>query len=369
MFPTVGTYTSATRESRTKMINTITPQVVDGEMRLLLTVLSGQVLSRGGSSFVFDPETIQLPEKALLDYNHDDDQIIGYCKDFYVDGAAVYCEAVLVARPDDPGARANEVIANIAHGAPYEVSPLVDLSQATQVDRLDGALSYHNAILRGVAICPHGTDADTAFVAFGSGVESFPGSPLPLVAPCVREPANERAEAVFSSQIQQSASKGIDMPDEKNKEEEIIADGQEPVEEEQEKEPRNLELSQMLDEFGRERGLDFYLEGLSLEEARAKDYEELKNLRAETEQEKEPDPQEEPTQTEEEEERQKEIQQLKASVSKLESKLVALSALVKRGDPGVAASHDPDEAREKKPKNALLRAALKYKEMGTKKLV
>lgn len=152
------------------MINTITPTVVDGELRLFLTVLSGQVLRRAGEAFVFDAESLQLPAKSLLDYNHNDDEIVGYCKDFSIDPKtnAVYCEAALVARPDDPSARVNEVIANIAHGAPYEVSPLIDLSTASRTERLDGASSYHNATLRGVAICPHGTDADTAFVAFTS---------------------------------------------------------------------------------------------------------------------------------------------------------------------------------------------------------
>lgn len=325
------------------MINTITPTVVDGELRLFLTVLSGQVLRRAGEAFVFDAESLQLPAKSLLDYNHNDDEIVGYCKDFSIDPKtnAVYCEAALVARPDDPSARVNEVIANIAHGAPYEVSPLIDLSTASRTERLDGASSYHNATLRGVAICPHGTDADTAFIAFTAEKEVTEDNPLKKESDMSEE---NTIELVADDNLELSAKKS---------------------------EPRNAELSQMLDEFGRDRGLDFYLEGLSLDEARMKDYEELKALRAESE--KEPEAVEEtPAEgegetPEEEEKKDKEVQELRASITKLEEKLVALSALIRRGDPGVQPSHDVEEAREK-PKNALLRAALKYKEMGTKRL-
>lgn len=343
------------------MINTITPTVVDGELRLFLTVLSGQVLRRAGEAFVFDAESLQLPAKSLLDYNHNDDEIVGYCKDFSIDPKtnAVYCEAALVARPDDPSARVNEVIANIAHGAPYEVSPLIDLSTASRTERLDGASSYHNATLRGVAICPHGTDADTAFVAFTAEKEVTEDNPLKKESDMSEENTTELvaddnlelSAKNFSSDEQAQAARREKAP---------------PT-----KEPRNAELSQMLDEFGRDRGLDFYLEGLSLDEARMKDYEELKALRAESE--KEPEAVEEtPAEgegetPEEEEKKNKEVQELRASISKLEEKLVALSALIRRGDPGVQPSHDVEEAREK-PKNALLRAALKYKEMGTKRI-
>ena len=324
------------------MINTITPTVVDGELRLFLTVLSGQVLRRAGEAFVFDAESLQLPAKSLLDYNHNDDEIVGYCKDFSIDPKtnAVYCEAALVARPDDPSARVNEVIANIAHGAPYEVSPLIDLSTASRTERLDGASSYHNATLRGVAICPHGTDADTAFVAFTAQKERTENQPAIEVSDMTEE---EKIEQIAEEELEKSAKKD---------------------------EPRNAELSQMIDEFGRDRGLDFYLEGYTVEEARMKDYEELKALRAESE--KEPEAVEETPAdggetTEEEKEKDKELQALRASISKLEEKLVALSALIRRGDPGVQPSHDVEEAREK-PKNALLRAALKYKQMGTKRI-
>ena len=374
------------------MINTITPTVVDGELRLFLTVLSGQVLRRAGEAFVFDAESLQLPAKSLLDYNHNDDEIVGYCKDFTIDPKtnAVYCEAALVARPDDPSARVNEVIANIAHGATYEVSPLIDLSTASRTERLDGASSYHNATLRGVAICPHGTDADTAFVAFTSARAPAPSSRPRGGAPSSRYRADTALRAVariarpasdlplVACRSQNSTCKGIDMSEENTTElvaddnlelsaKNFSSDEQAPPT----KEPRNAELSQMLDEFGRDRGLDFYLEGLSLDEARMKDYEELKALRAEAE--KEPEAVEEtPAEgegetPEEEEKKDKEVQELRASITKLEEKLVALSALIRRGDPGVQPSHDVEEAREK-PKNALMRAALKYKEMGTKRL-
>ena len=323
------------------MINTITPKVENGEMRLFLTVLSGQVLQRDGKSFVFDAETFILPAKTLLDYNHDDGEIIGYCRDFSTDNktGAVYCEAILVSRPDDPSARVNEVIANIEHGAPYEVSPLIDLSDAEAIDRLDGALSFHNATLRGVAICPHGTDADTAFVAYSHKTTTS----IPFL--------------------------GDTKMDEENKVELNEVDG---VELSAKKEPRNAELSQMLDEFGRERGLDFYLEGFSIDEARSKDYAELKALRAEEEekaQEEAVDAQEEPTEVEEEPKEDEKTKALSAKIDALEERLVALSALIKRGSSeSVAPSVDVDDVKKQKADNPLLAAAKKYAAMGTKRI-
>ena len=348
------------------MINTITPKVVDGEMRLFLTVLSGQVLQRGGERFVFDAESFQLPAKTLLDYNHDNGEIIGYCRDFSAENTtgAVYCEAVLVARPDDPSARVNEIITNIEHGAPYEVSPLIDLSESTPVDRLDGARSYHNAILRGVAICPHGTDADTAFVAFSQkSINSIPqqgefNMDEELKNAC-REPL-----ARFHSEIATNGSGEA-------------GNGQNTKPKEKQKEPRNPELSQMIEEFGRDRGLDFYLAGHTIEEARAKDYAELKALRAEEEEKapETPDAQEASTEIEPDAEQDapkeddEKIKKLNAKVDLMEQKLVALSALVKRGAPeSVAPSVDVDDVKRQKIDNPLLAAAKRYAAMGTKRI-
>lgn len=118
-----------------------------------------------------------------------------------------------------------------------------------------------------------------------------------------------------------------------------MADEKNPVDGEQteEKKSVNAELETMIEEFGRERGLDYYLAGKSIEEARAEDYEELKASRKSAEAEKkaadeaEKDATDAPT-DETKDETKKELEALRALVEKQGKELVALKAATRRGD-------------------------------------
>ncbi|MBQ7028872.1 MAG: hypothetical protein IJN32_01380, partial [Thermoguttaceae bacterium] len=190
---------------------------------------------------------------------------------------------------------------------------LVDFSTATMESIPDGATVRLNgreiagpldvarsATIRGVAICPHGTDPKTA------------------------------ALVELSARLNDWKKK------EKEKE---MADEKNPVDGEQteEKKSVNAELETMIEEFGRERGLDYYLAGKSLEEARAEDYEELKASRKSAEAEKkaadeaEKDATDAPT-DEAKDETKKELEALRALVEKQGKDLVALKASARRGD-------------------------------------
>lgn len=315
--------------------------------RVRLTVLAADALERWGlGRFAFEFATTRpLRERLALDYDHDDGAVVGYAEGFESTDDGIFCDATILGGPDAP-ARARELAFCLKNGVPFEVSPLVDFSTATMESVPDGATVRLNgreiagpldvargATIRGVAICPHGTDPKTA------------------------------ALVELSARLN-------NWKEEKEKE---MADEKNPVDGEQteEKKSVNAELETMIEEFGRERGLDYYLAGKSLEEARAEDYEELKASRKSAEAEKkaadeaEKDAADAPT-DEAKDETKKELEALKALVEKQGKELVALKAATRRGDSvGVSEPVVADSASQPKPANALLAAAEKFKRLGT----
>lgn len=324
--------------------------------RVRLTVLAADALERWGlGRFAFEFATTRpLRERLALDYDHDDGAIVGYAEGFESSDDGIFCDATILGGPDAP-ARARELAFCLKNGVPFEVSPLVDFSTATMESVPDGATVRLNgreiagpldvargATIRGVAICPHGTDPKTA------------------------------ALVELSARLNDWKKK------EKEKE---MADEKNPVDGEQteEKKSVNAELETMIEEFGRERGLDYYLAGKSLEEARAEDYEELKASRKSAEAEKKAA--EDGAKEAEESggetgaadgagasgnETKKELEALKALVEKQGRELTALKASSRRGDSvGVSEPVVADSASQPKPANALFAAAEKFKRLGT----
>ena len=327
----------------------------DATTRVRLTVLAADALERWGlGRFAFEFATTRpLRERLALDYDHDDGAVVGYAEGFESNDDGIFCDATILGGPDAP-ARARELAFCLKNGVPFEVSPLVDFSTATMESVPDGATVRLNgreiagpldvargATIRGVAICPHGTDPKTA------------------------------ALVELSARLN-------NWKEEKEKE---MADEKNPVDGEQteEKKSVNAELETMIEEFGRERGLDYYLAGKTLEEARAEDYEELKASRKSAEAEKKAA--EDGAKEAEESggetgaadgsgasgsETKKELDALKALVEKQGRELTALKAATRRGDSvGVSESVVADSASQPKPANALLAAAEKFKRLGT----
>ncbi len=327
--------------------NGSSPNDADATTRVRLTVLAADALERWGlGRFAFEFATTRpLRERLALDYDHDDGAVVGYAEGFESTDDGIFCDATILGGPDAP-ARARELAFCLKNGVPYEVSPLVDFSTATMESVPDGATVRLNgreiagpldvargATIRGVAICPHGTDPKTA------------------------------ALVELSARLN-------NWKEEKEKE---MADEKNPVDGEQteEKKSVNAELETMIEEFGRERGLDYYLAGKSLEEARAEDYEELKASRKSAEAEKkaadeaEKDAADAPT-DETKDETKKELEALRALVEKQGKELVALKAATRRGDSvGVSEPVVADSASQPKPANALFAAAEKFKRLGT----
>ncbi|MBQ1277968.1 MAG: hypothetical protein IIY07_04930 [Thermoguttaceae bacterium] len=328
------------------------PNDADATTRVRLTVLAADALERWGlGRFAFEFATTRpLRERLALDYDHDDGAVVGYAEGFESNDDGIFCDATILGGPDAP-ARARELAFCLKNGVPFEVSPLVDFSTATMESVPDGATVRLNgreiagpldvargATIRGVAICPHGTDPKTA------------------------------ALVELSARLN-------NWKEEKEKE---MADEKNPVDGEQteEKKSVNAELETMIEEFGRERGLDYYLAGKTLDEARAEDYEELKASRKSAEAEKKAaDETDAPNDGEtgaadgagaSGNETKKELEALKALVEKQGRELTALKAATRRGDSvGVSEPVVADSASQPKPANALFAAAEKFKRLGT----
>lgn len=109
--------------------------------------------------------------RLALDYNHDPDRLIGYLDQFDTSGGALVARGALLPGESPTAA---EILALARAGVPYEAS--IFFSGPLRFEELsDGARAKVNGrevtgpatilrqwSLRGVAICPHGVDRDTA---------------------------------------------------------------------------------------------------------------------------------------------------------------------------------------------------------------
>lgn len=292
-------------------------------------VLRRPVLSRRGERFAIDFATARpIKERVPLDYNHENGEILGYCDGFAHDGAGVTANAHLVLRADVPAARANEVAALVEGGVPFEASPLVDLDGARVEEVREGETAtinatevagplviYRDAIIRGVSVCPHGTDRETSFIAFASEISKNP---------------ELKGDTDMAEQTQDGETKKV----------------------------VNIELETFIEEFGKDRGVDFYRSGKTIEEARAEDYAELKKWREEQQTKEIETPA--GVETVEKKTDDEEIVKLAAAVETLRAELKELKAERRLGDPvGLSAAVAQEPPKERKP--ALVALAEYYK--------
>ena len=74
--------------------------------KIKLTILAADVIAYGDARFVFEYTSLKLPERAPLDYCHDDSVIIGYAENFVANDDGVTADAILLSDDDSPRARA-----------------------------------------------------------------------------------------------------------------------------------------------------------------------------------------------------------------------------------------------------------------------
>lgn len=304
------------------------------EKRVKIKVLTSNTLYHADlGTFRVKTETAQSSkERVPLDFDHDDKSVVGYAENFQFNENEITADGVVLLGEESPD-DAKTFAQNIDGGVPFEASPLLDLSEAEAAEGADGVVEYSGAIIRGVAICPYGTDRNTV-VSLKFGESNFK----------VQFKKGDKME-----------EKKVSIEDQKK---------------DDSKNPRE-ELEEMIEEFGLERGVDFFRRGISIDEARAQDYSDLKAARlAAAQDKKEPCavPQEEetpePPKVDEEEEDKKFKEELKAEIKKLSQELAALKATFRRGDPsGLSPSFSTEEAASERPsfKSPLEAAAYKFK--------
>ena len=306
------------------------------EKRVKIKVITSSILEHPGlGRFRVRTETASpSKERVPLDYNLNEEEVIGYVENFQCTADAITADGVVLIG-DESSDAAKTFAQNIEGGVPFEASAFLDLSEAESVELEDGVTEWSGALIRGVAVCPYGTDRKTT-VSLKLGETNF----------VVRLKNNNNEDEVMDEE------KKVSIEDQKK---------------DDSKNPRE-ELEAMIEEFGLERGVEFFRRGITIEEAREEDYQSLKAERLQAEE-------KDKTQcaaTPEEEPKDKQGDSnaaLKAELVKLSQEISTLKATLRRGDPsGLSGSFQRDDAPTQRPQlSPLAAAAEKFKRDGVKR--
>jgi hypothetical protein len=131
---------------------------VDGKYHCEAVVLSGFVLqNKKLGQFRIDLESLLYhKERLTVDYNHEPDNILGYAENFRVMAEGLVADVYLVESID----QVKTIIDLIVAGTPFEMSPSINEEEGI-LETEDGIKIYKNVPMRGVAVCPFGTDRFT----------------------------------------------------------------------------------------------------------------------------------------------------------------------------------------------------------------
>lgn len=306
------------------------------EKRVKIKVITSSILEHPGlGRFRVKTETATpSKERVPLDYNHNEEEVIGYVENFQCTADAITADGVVLIG-DDSSDAAKTFAQNIDGGVPFEASAFLDLSEAESVELEDGVTEWSGALIRGVAVCPYGTDRKTT-VSLKLG------------------------ETNFVVRLKNNNNQGEEMDEEKK----VSIEDQK---KDDSKDPRE-ELEAMIEEFGLERGVEFFRRGITIEEAREEDYQSLKAERLQAEEKDKTQcaatPEEEPK------EKQDDVSaSLKAELVKLSQEITSLKATLRRGDPdGLSGSFQREETTaQRRVLSPLAAAAEKFKRDGVKR--
>lgn len=306
------------------------------EKRVKIKVITSSILEHPGlGRFRVKTETATPSKKRVpLDYNHNEEEVIGYVENFQCTEDAITADGVVLIG-DESSDAAKTFAQNIDGGVPFEASAFLDLSEAESVELEDGVTEWSGALIRGVAVCPYGTDRKTT-VSLKLG------------------------ETNFVVRLKKSNNEDEDMDEEKK----VSIEDQK---KDDSKNPRE-ELEAMIEEFGLERGVEFFRRGITIEEAREEDYQSLKAERLQAEEKDKTQcaatPEEEPKDKKDDV-----SASLKAELVKLSQEITSLKATLRRGDPdGLSGSFQREESpAQRRVLSPLAAAAEKFKRDGVKR--
>ena len=307
--------------------------------KIRMTILTGAPIPDWSGLLVVDLSTIRINRPTLVvDYNHNENEIIGKCSGFSTDSGGLTAEGEILSFTETD--RAAEVLYKLSRGIPYEVSSLLDCEEATEQVLLEdqtalvngmnvtGPLTIiRNAMLRGVTVCPYARDKDT-------GIEKLK--------------RNWMEKEFMKKDIEQNEdTKG------KNK---ACSTGA-------------SELEKFINEFGLEQGVEYFRRGMTLEESQADDYAVLKAARKKFNEEGKKNPSEEgKKEPDPNEELGKKMEELKANVATLENRCSQLEKLARRGEGSPLSNVPADTMKPKKhPMGAIFGMAEKIRQQTIKK--
>ena len=218
------------------------------------SLASGEVVD-----FIIDFATLDAPDVVPVDYNHDWNAPIGSAQ-MEVEEDRLHAHGALVSSsPDDLAAQ----LAERGKDIPFGISPTVDFTAAERVDVPAGAsisrngrlyegpvTVFEHAKLRGLSVCMYPTDPSTVFTPLQQNKEGL----LFMAAKNSVKLAAEPVEVVDVVEVEDKAGEAAAAA-------EITV--------------KNKELQDFIDAFGLERGVRFYQENKTIDEARAIAYDEL----------------------------------------------------------------------------------------------
>lgn len=317
--------------------------------------------------FVIDLATLKFNKDRLtIDYNHDESEVIGYAMNFQKTPSGLIADGVLVSAM--AGDRSDSVYRQLKAGVPLEVSPTLELYSGSIEELEDGQTAmindreisgpitiFKNVPVRGLSVCPYGTDAGTCVNALKK--ENLTEEKM------IFSKRKNGLTRMAKSRLSEEGGEG-----EVKEKEKVLTDCSEEAGAEGTEGATQYtaypELETFIENFGLEKGVEYYRRGLTLEEAQAEDYAELKAARlAEEEEPKDSesgnivtDPQEE-----------KLSAQFSGVLKKLNFEIQQIRSALKRGDHYGASSGLNSEGQENSGLNAWQRLAVANSKRGTKR--
>jgi len=233
-------------------------------MERQIIILSGEIMERTEmGAFVIDPSTVQLHKPRLIvDYNHNEEEVIGFVENIHpTDDGRLMGDLTL--ESTSPNDRAAEVIARIEGGTPYEISPTVMLYDAgVETETVTGGdeeyTIFRNVPMRGVSICPYGTDRLTTILSLTGGKKTM------------KKRTKKNLTKLAADEILDEAIVETTVA------EETAGEGEGGAQPEYTAYPL---LEEFIAAFGFDLGVEYYRRGYTMEEAEAADYAALKAAR------------------------------------------------------------------------------------------
>ena len=156
---------------------------VNGEYPFEVLLLSGKPLqTKRLGRFVIDLETLTWHKDSLIvDYNHDEKQILGFTDDFNLTDEGLVVRGKLISDEF-----VDRLVQLSASGTPFEASPTISEQEGEAIFVSENETAVVNGVqhqgpltifkyvpLRGMGICPYGTDRFTHFTVLKERFETM----------------------------------------------------------------------------------------------------------------------------------------------------------------------------------------------------